>query len=59
MKLAPKAFKKILIFTVISSVVHPDPAGSEIFCKFGSGSVVITGSDSGFEYGSKLSSDSN
>jgi hypothetical protein len=41
------------------SVVHPDPdqdlAGSEIICKLGSGSVIISGSDSG----SKVSSASN
>jgi hypothetical protein len=36
------------------SVVHPDPAGSEIICKDGSGSVINSGS--GFESGSKLSS---
>jgi hypothetical protein len=46
-----------------SSVVHPDPdpAGSEIICKLGSGSVINSGSDSGsgFESGSKLSSASN
>ncbi len=41
------------------SVVHPDPdpAGSEIICKLGSGSVINTGSNSGS--GSKLSSASN
>jgi hypothetical protein len=36
----------------IGSAVHPDPAGSEIICKLGSGSVINSGSDSG----SKLSS---
>ncbi len=45
------------------SVVHPDPdpAGSEIICKLGSGSVINFGSGfgSGFESGSKLSSASN
>ncbi len=43
------------------SVVHPDPDGSEIIGKLGSGSVVNYGSDSGsgFESGSKLSSASN
>jgi hypothetical protein len=51
--------------TVCGRVVHPDPdpAGSEIICKFGSGSgsVINYGSDSGsgFESGSKLSSASN
>ncbi len=45
--------------------MHPDPAGSEIICKLGSGSVINSGSDSGsglgfgFESGSKLSSASN
>ncbi len=44
-----------------SSVVHPDPdpAGSEIICKLGSGSVINSGSYTGFESGSKLSSASN
>jgi hypothetical protein len=34
---------------LITSVVHsdPDPAGSEIICKLGSGSVINSGSDSG------------
>jgi hypothetical protein len=45
------------------SVVHPDPAGSEIICKLGSGSVINSWSDSGsgfgFVPGSKLSSASN
>jgi hypothetical protein len=42
-----------------ASVVHPDPdpAGSEIICKLGSGPVINSGS--GFESGSKLSSASN
>jgi hypothetical protein len=46
---------------VPNSVVHPDPDGSEIICKLGSGSVINSGSDSGsgFESGSKLSSASN
>jgi hypothetical protein len=39
----------------ITSVVHPDPAGSEIIYKLGPGSVINSGSDSG----SKLSSASN
>ncbi len=43
-----------------TSVVHPDSAGPEIFCKLGTGSVINSGSDSGsgsgFESGSKLSS---
>jgi hypothetical protein len=49
----------------VDSVVHPDPdpdpAGTEIICKLGSGSVINSGSDSGsrFESGSKLSSASN
>ncbi len=45
----------------IPSVVHPDPdpTGSEIICKLGSGSVINSGSDSGFQSGSKLSSASN
>jgi hypothetical protein len=35
------------------SVVHPDPAGSEIICKLGSesGSVINSGSDSGSDSG--------
>jgi hypothetical protein len=35
--------------SVKSSVVHPDPAGTETICKLGSGSgsVVNSGSDSG------------
>jgi hypothetical protein len=47
------------------SVVHPDPdpAGSEIIFKLGSGYVINSESDSGFgsgfESGSKLSSASN
>jgi hypothetical protein len=42
---------------VVASVVHsdPDPAGSEIICKLGSGSVINSGS--GFK--SELSSVSN
>ncbi len=42
---------------IMGSVVHPDPepAGSGIICKLGSGSVII----SGFESGSKLNFVSN
>jgi hypothetical protein len=32
------------------SVVHPDPAGSEISCNLGSGSVINSGSDSGSKF---------
>jgi hypothetical protein len=32
--------------------VHPDPDGSEIICKLGSGSVINSGSDSGSGFGS-------
>ncbi len=41
-----------------TSVVHPDPAGLDFFCKQGSGSIINSGSDSGsgFKPGSKLSS---
>ncbi len=60
MNLERKRFE-FLMFDVVkkcllrNSVVHPDPAGSEIICKLGSGSVINSGSDSG----SKLSSVSN
>ncbi len=43
----------------VISVVHLDPAGSEIICKLGSGSIINSWSDWGFESGSKLSSVSN
>jgi hypothetical protein len=33
-----------------SSVVHPDPDGSIIICKLGSGSVINPGSDSGSKF---------
>ncbi len=42
-----------LCLEAVGSVVHPDPAGPEIICKLGSGSLI--NSDSG----SKLSSVSN
>jgi hypothetical protein len=53
----PESF--MLKMYVLYSVVHPDPdpAGSEIISKLGSGSVINSGS--GFESGSKLSSASN
>ncbi len=59
--------KKIKDRNIDSSIVHLDPAGSEIICKLGSGSLINSGSysgfgsgfGSGFESGSKLSSASN
>jgi hypothetical protein len=50
---------KNLVPLNFESVVHLDPAGSEIICKLGSGSVIDSGFGSGFESGSKLSSVSN
>ncbi len=52
---------KSKLSSLFPSVVHSDPAGSEIIYKLGSGSVINSGSDSGsgFESGSKLSSASN
>ncbi len=56
-------FWKKRFWIIPASVVHPDPDGSEIICKLGSGSVINSGSGSdsgsGFESGSKLSSASN
>jgi hypothetical protein len=42
----------------MTSVVHPgpDPAGSEIIYKLGSGAVINSGSDSGSRFGSGFES---
>jgi hypothetical protein len=37
------------IKTLKTNVVHPDPAGPEIITKLGSGSIINSGFESGFQ----------